>query len=268
MLRRRNGIVPMAIAVLAAATACGPRATTDLEIVSAAPAAGAALAPGATVVLEAQVRNNGREAATVAAAVAGGPEMGLVRRGPEREIRRGRTETMTVDVPAERTVLRGCEFVATVFLVRPGDPPNIFRDLWTDPVPENNAREVRAPLPRPLPAELRVTEPIREVVDAVDADARLFTRHYEADVAVLPEGSGWAARSWLIQTQTAQGTPIELLAATVTGGHLRSQRVIWTADAARRDSVARATVGLQYEKCDGTMELLLGERFAVQLAPR
>jgi hypothetical protein len=266
MLRRRNVTIILGVAVLAAVASCGPRAATDLEILSVAPAAGSAPAPGATLALEAQVRNNGRDAATVAAAVAGGADMGLLRRGPEREIRRGRTEVLTLDVPAERTFLRGCEFVATVFLVRPGDPPNVFRDLWLDPVPENNSREVRAALARPVPAELRVTEPIQEVVESMDA--RTLRRHYEADVEVLPEGSAWAVRGWVIQTQTALGEPVEVLTATVTGGRLRSGSVIWDGAAARRDSVARAAIRVEYQDCEGRTLYLLGERFAVRLAPR
>src|SRR4030095_9424463 len=110
MLRRRKISPTLGVAVVAVATACGPRAATDLEILSVAPAAGSVPAPGTTLALEAQVRNNGGDAATVAAAVAGSPEMGLLRRGPEMEIRRGRTETLTLEVPAERTFLRGCEF--------------------------------------------------------------------------------------------------------------------------------------------------------------
>lgn len=253
-------------ATLAVLTACGPRATTDLEIVSVALAAGSTPTVGGTVALEAQVRNNGRDAATVAAAVGGSVEMGLLRRGPEVEIRRGRTEVLTLDVPAERTFLRGCEFVATVFLVRPGDPPNIGRDLWLDPVPENNSREVRAPLPRPLPAELRVTEPIVEVVES--REGNVLRRHYEADISILPEGSSWAVADWAIQTQTRTGEPVEVLGARVDGGRFRSQSIIWTGGEARRDSVARATIQLEHRNCEGETVHLLGERFAVRLEPR
>src|SRR4029453_17760597 len=66
----------------------------------------------------------------------------------------------------------------------------------------------------------------------------------------------------------ALGDPVEVLTANVTSGHLRSNSIIWTGAAARRDSVARATIRMEYQTCAGETGELLGERFAVRLPPR
>jgi hypothetical protein len=259
-----DGIRSTAILLLLSVlVGCEPPSATDLEILDVT-ADAAALGDDATLTV--QVKNNGGDPVTVSAATTGDTDMGLIRKGPAVEIRRNRTESLTLQVPVARPYLDGCDLRALVFLARPGEPPNLARDMWTDPVPENHSREFRSPIDRPAPTELEVDEPIREVVES--SNQTLLRRHYEGTARVLPEGSLWAVRRYVMQTQTATGTPIELLGATLTGDRLRSGAVIWTLDAARRDSVARATVRLNYEDCEGVERFVDAERIAVTLAPR
>jgi hypothetical protein len=247
-------------------TACGPRSMTDLEILNAQPVDAGPASVGDTIAFQVTVRNNGRDPQTVAAAVPGDVSMGLIRKGPAVAIGRNRTETLSLDIPATRTYVRRCELVTNMFLARPGEPGNLGRDMWLDPVPENNNRAIRVPLSRPLPTDIQVAEPIHEVVDA--RTGTTLTRHYEATVTVLPPGSGWAITEWQMQTQTALGEPVEVFNATLTGDRLRTGRVIWTGAERRRDSVARALVRAEVHNCADEESELLEERVAIQLVPR
>ncbi len=265
-MRLRSGrCVAVLLGFVAANTGCGPsEATIELEILDVQPAA-PGLAAGDIVPLQVQVRNNGRDPGTVCAAVAAGPESGLIRKGPPVEIRRGRTETLSLDVPAARPYLRGCNLATLVFLARPGEPGNLARDMWLDGVP-NHSREINIPLTRPVPATLELVEPIQEVVEP--SPQNTFRRHYEATAHVLPEGSRWAIRHLVLQSQTALGRPVEVLTADLTGEHLRTGSVIWDDAVRERDSVARATVRAEAVNCAGETIYLLAERIAVRLAPR
>lgn len=253
------GVAGLALAM----AACGPRSMTDLEILNALPVDAGSAGVGDTISFQVTVRNNGRDAQTVCAAVPGDTSMGLIRKGPPVTIARNRTETLTLDIPATRSYVRGCELVTNMFLARPGEPGNLGRDMWLDPVPDNNNRAIRVPLSRPLPTDIQVAEPILEIVDARTGST--LTRHYEAAVTVLPPGSGWAITQWQMQTQTALGEPVEVLNATLTGDRLRTGRVIWTGAERRRDSVARALVRAEVHNCADEESELLEERVAIQL---
>lgn len=255
----------IAVAALAA-SGCGAPPADDLEIVEIRPADPGPLAPGDSIALEVDVKNNGRNAQTVSAARAGGAEMGLLLKGPAAEIRRNRTETLALELPVDRSTVRECEVVAQIFLARPGEPANIFRDLWTDGVPENHNREVRYPVARPIPTEISFGTPVTEVVE--NTTQSTLTRHYEATAAVVPEGSAWAIESLLLQSQDARSNPIELLHARFVGPRLITGSVIWDGAARRRDSVAQALVHMEYRDCGGEVRTWERSHVAVVLAPR
>ena len=271
MRRTASRFLSVIVVIVAISSGCRPPETIDLEIVDVQAVTPPAAA-GDVVSLQVQVRNNSRgpTAATVSAAVVADAASGHLRKGPPLEIRGGRTETLTLDVPAERPYLRACTLATNVFLAKPGDPGNLGRDLWIDTVPENSSRDVSFPLTRPLPTSIQVTEPIQEVVEPPPAGAD-FKRHYEATMRVLPDGASWAIdrRNLLVQTLPATGSEtIEPLPALFQGGRLYSQSILWTGDVQRRDSVARATVHAQFIDCSGERRTLLAERVRVQLAPR
>lgn len=265
----RTGRCPWVLLAALAATGCRPQPSTiDLEILDVQPAT-TGLAAGGVVPVRVQVRNNGRDTAIVCAAVPSPDSAtGLIRKGPQLEIRRGRTETLTLDVPAVRPYLHGCTLATTVFLARPGEPPNFARDVWLDPVP-NHSRDVSFPVTRPNPASLEVVAPVREIVDQVTQYE--FIHHYEATARVLPAGSTWEPIEEVFTQLHNRFGPVELLASTIHLDRLKTGRASWlTTPAARaqRQSIVSATVRAEVVDCAGETIVLLAQRIPVQLAPQ
>jgi hypothetical protein len=253
---------------LLVALSCGPTETTDLEIVEIRPTAPPPLHLGDTLSLEVDVRRvGGGDRATVAAATSGDLEAGGLTEGPAMEVRGG-TTTLTLDVPVERPFAQACGLSASVFLVHPSDTPNLFRDLWVDPVPDNNRRTVSYAVERAIPDSLRLTGPVREVLGSA-LDAEPFRRHYEAPLTTLPSESSWAVRSVVIQTQNSGGMPVEVLPARLfEGTRMVSSSVLWDDDKQVRESVAQATIVVTYVDCEGEEHALSLTHILVTLAPR
>lgn len=246
--------------------ACNGDTDAELEIVDVRRAGSGTLSAGDPISLQVEVRNNASGSPTVAAAVVGDLDSGLILRGPAQPVSGSETVTLELEIPAERPYLRACELHTTVFLATTGDPPNLFAHTWTDAVADNHARVFSVPVDRPVPESFAVVEPIQEVV--VSVTDRTLRRRYEAEASVLPTGSRWAVDGLTLQTQDATGTPVEVLSTDLVGGQMRSQHVIWTGGQVRRDSVSRGTVQLRFSDCTGEEREILEERLRIQLAPR
>jgi hypothetical protein len=252
--------------LLAALPGCGPQAETDLEIVEITPAEPGPWPYGDTASFRVEVRNHGPQRVTITAAVVGGVEMGLLRKGPELEVRRNRTETLKLEIPLAAPYVKRCRLETEVFLARPGEPGNLFSDLWTDPVPDNHSRGITYPVDRPVAADIQAPGALREIVEP--SSEAVFRRHYEGPLSVQPEGSEWSITRLQVQTQDGRAMPVELLGADLLGGTLTTGSVIWDGGERTRDSVLQALIGATVQDCDGVESMLRDPAVAVVLEPR
>lgn len=249
------------------AIACAPEGPTDLEIVEVSPVAPPPWPFGDSALLEVRVRNNGpAEAVTIAAAISGETDSGLLVKGPAAEISRGETATLELEVPLRRPYVWRCRLQTNVFLARPGEPGNVFSDLWTDPAPGNNSRDIDYPVDRAVPMGFNASGVLSEVVEPAGQD--VFRRHYEGTVTVDPSDAAWAIDRVLVQTRDPRSRPVELLHGDVLDGRLTTESVIWDDDATLRDSVAQALLIAEARDCEGETITLRDPAVAVVLEPR
>lgn len=267
MPREAGLLIVVLLALSVVAIGCQPAGEADLEIVEITPASPGPWSYGDTASFRVAVRNNGPgRAITVAAAIAADAASGLLHKGPAVEIRRNQTADLALEIPLEAPYVKRCRLETNVFLARPGEPGNFFRDLWTDPVPENHAQDVVYPLERILPTGIEAPAALTEVVEPTNDDS--FRRRYEGPLDVIPEGSAWAIDRVLVQTQDSRGMPIELLHADLLDGRLTTVSVIWDGAERTRDSVVQAVIAAYYRDCGGAEAELRDRAVAVALEPR